>query len=118
MRRILLGCTLFALTSLLLVAAANDVVGTWDVTSSDNAGSDMSWILVIKEDGGKLTGTISGEPGDFTLEDVKIDGHTLTFKTTIDSETYTTEAKISGSKLEGNYKGTSVKGTLKGTKKS
>jgi FlaG/FlaF family flagellin (archaellin) len=117
MRRVLLGFTLLTLTAILLLAA-NDAVGTWDVTSATSEGSEMNWTLVIKDDGGTLTGTISGEPGDFTLEDVKLDGHTLTFKTTIDSETYTTEAKISGSKLEGSYKGTAVKGTLKGTKKS
>ena len=118
MHRVLLSFTLLALTAVLLAAAANEAIGTWDVTSSANEGNEMNWTLVIKEDGGKLTGTISGEPGDFTLEDVKVDGHTLTFKITIDAETYSSEVKISDGKLEGGYKGTSVKGTLKGTKKS
>lgn len=118
MHRVLLALTLFAFAAVLVAAAANDAVGKWDLTSSTDEGSEMNWILVIKDDGGKLTGTLSGEPGDFTLEDVKLDGNTLTFKTTIDAETYTSEVKISGEKLEGNYKGAAMKGTLKGTKKS
>jgi hypothetical protein len=118
MRRVLLSLTLLTLAAVLLSAAANEAIGTWDVTSSTSEGSEMNWILVIKDDGGKLAGTLSGEPGDFTLQDVKLDGHTLTFKTTIDAEIYNSEVKISDGKLEGSYKGTAVKGTLKGTKKS
>lgn len=97
--------------------AGNAAIGTWEVVSAmDGGGEEMTWKLVIKEDAGKLTGTISGEPGDFTLEDVKVEGDTLAFKVTIDDETYVTEAKITGSKLDGVFKATGVKGTLKGTR--
>jgi hypothetical protein len=99
-----------------LLLAANAAVGTWDVISAVDGGDDMNWKLVIKEDAGKLAGTISGEQGDFTLEDVKLEGETLTFKVTIDEQIYLTEAKISGAKLDGVFKGTGVKGTLKGTR--
>ncbi|MGE5646930.1 MAG: hypothetical protein ACM336_14175 [Acidobacteriota bacterium] len=99
-----------------LLMAASDVAGTWDLVSAVDGGDEMSWKLVIKEDNGKLTGILSGEPGDFTLEDIKVDGDTLTFKVSIDYQTYTTESKIAGSKLNGTFKSSGSNGTLKGTK--
>jgi hypothetical protein len=117
MIRILVAVAGIVLLGAGLLAAANAAVGTWEVVSAmDGGGDEMTWKLVIKEDAGKLTGTISGEPGDFTLEDIKVEGDTLTFKVSIDDQTYTTEAKISGSKLDGVFKSAGAKGTLKGTK--
>lgn len=116
MTRILLVLATVALLGAGLLMAASDATGTWDVVAAVDGGDEMTWTLVIKEDGDKLTGTLSGEPGDFTLEDVKVDGDTLTFKVSIDYQTYTTEAKISGSKLNGVFKSTGANGTVKGSK--
>jgi hypothetical protein len=119
MIRILVAVAGVVLLGVGLLAAANAAVGTWEVVSAMDGGDEMTWKLVINEDAGKLTGTISGEPGDFTLEDIKVEGDTLTFKVSIEDQTYTTEAKISGSKLDGVFKGTGgAKGTLKGTKQA
>jgi hypothetical protein len=117
MTRIVLALAAIVLLGAGLLMAANAAAGTWEVVSAtDGGGDEMTWKLVIKDDDGKLSGTISGEPGDYTLEDVKVEGDTLTFKVTIEDQTYTTEAKISGSKLDGVFKSTGAKGTLRGTK--
>jgi hypothetical protein len=116
MTRLLLAAALVALLGTGLLLAGNSAVGTWDVVSQPDGGDQTTWKMIIKEDGGKLTGTISGEPGDYTLEDVKCEGDTLTFKLTVEDQTYTTECKIAGSKLDGVFTGGAAKGTVKGTK--
>ena len=99
-------------------ASSNPAVGTWQVTSPTESGEEYTWKLVIKEDGGKLSGTISGEPGDFTLSDVKYEDDKLSFKVTIEDQTFTIEARISGNKLEGAYKSATMSGTLKGVRQA
>ncbi len=110
----------FAMTLLAagLLLASNAAVGTWEVISAVDGGDESTWKLVITEDGDQLAGTISGESGDFSLHEVKLNGDELTFKVTIDDQTYVSAVKISGSKFEGAFKGGPTKGTLKGTKQS
>jgi hypothetical protein len=92
------------------------VVGQWDVVSTDDAGQTANWTLVVKDDGGKLSGTLSGDPGEFAIVDAKLDGNTFTFKVVVNEATYTTEGTISGNKFESKYKWPEAAGTLKGTK--
>lgn len=92
------------------------VVGTWDAVGTDDAGQSSNWTLVVKDDGGKLGGTLSGDPGEFNIVDAKLDGDAFTFKVIVNESTYTVETTISGNKFDGKYKGPEGGGTLKGTK--
>ncbi len=99
-----------------VVAADNPVVGTWKVVSTGAGGEEMTWQLVVKEDGGKLSGTLSGDPGEFPLVNPTLEGDKFTFQVTLDQVTYSVESKVSGKKLEGTYKGSEAEGKVSGTK--
>ena len=116
-RMLTLFLTILLFGSMAAWAADNAaVVGQWDVVGTDDAGQSANWTLVVKDDGGKLGGTLSGDPGEFTLVDAKLDGNAFTFKVIVNEATYTTEITINGNKFEGKYKGPEAAGTLKGTK--
>lgn len=99
-------------------AEDNPVVGKWDCTATDDAGQQSNWALVVTNDGGKLGGTLSGDPGEFALVDAKLDGNTFTFKVIVNEATYTAELTVDGSKIEGKYKGPEASGSIKGTKQA
>lgn len=118
-RTITLFLTILLFASVAAWAADNAaVVGTWDVVGTDDAGQSQNWTLTVKDDGGKLSGTLSGDMGEFTLVDAKLDGNAFTFKVVVNESTYTTEGTVDGNKFEGKYKGPESAGTLKGTKKT
>ncbi len=101
-----------------LPAADKPVVGTWQCVSDSPDGAQYSWAVVIREEGGKLTGTISGAPGEFLMEDIRFEGGVLTFKVRIEGDIYTIEAKIQGESLEGTWKGPGSQGVIKGNRRS
>lgn len=117
-RTLTLILTILLFGSVAAWAADNPAVGTWDVVGTDEAGQTANWTLVVKDDGGKLAGTLSGDMGEFPLVDAKVEGNALTFKVVVNESTYTTEGTIDGNKFEGKYKGPESAGTLKGTKKT
>jgi hypothetical protein len=99
-------------------AADNAVVGKWDVVATDEAGSPSNWTLVVKEDGGKLSGTLSGDPGEFPIVDAKVDGKAFSFKVVVNEADYVVEGTVDGNKFEGKYKGPEASGTVKGSRQS
>jgi hypothetical protein len=117
-RTLVLFLTILLFGSVAVWAADNPAVGTWDVVGTDDAGQTANWTLTVKDDGGKLAGTLSGDMGEFALVDAKLEGNAFTFKVVVNESTYTTEGTIDGNKFEGKYKGPEAAGTLKGTKKS
>lgn len=120
MARILAAVSMACLICFCAVAIAADssVAGKWDLTSSGADGQDYSWVLTIKDDGGKLAGTLSGGPGDFTLSDLTYESSTLRCKVVIDDQTYSIEAKVNGDTMEGAYKGPGGDGKIKAKKQS
>jgi hypothetical protein len=116
MRRILVAAAALAVSGACLLVAASAAAGTWEVVSTPEGGDEVTWKMVIHDHAGELTGTISGEQGDFTLEDVKLEGEILSFKVTIDEQTYTIEARLSDSKFQGVFRGARVNGTVRGTR--
>ncbi|MGC9951467.1 MAG: hypothetical protein ABSF64_34360 [Bryobacteraceae bacterium] len=117
-RTLTLFLTILLFASVAAWAADNAVVGTWDVVSTDDAGQPMNWTLTVKDDGGKLSGTLSGDAGELPLVDAKLDGNAFSFKVVVNDTTYTTEGTVSGNKFDGKYKGPEGAGTVKGTKRS
>lgn len=95
-------------------AAANPVIGVWQIVSS--GAEDMDWTLTVREEGGKLKGTLAGGVGEFGLVDAKVEGDRFTFKVNVNENTYVVETKVSGNRLAGTYKGPDMSGSVKGTR--
>lgn len=100
-----------------LFGAGSPAAGTWDCVAGTPNG-DMSWTLVVTEKDGALSGTISGELGEFQLTDVEFHDGTLTFKVTIDEATYTVKVRIEENKLDGAWEGADASGTIAGKRRT
>jgi hypothetical protein len=113
MRRIAI---LTALATICL-AAGNPVVGTWAVTSDDGNGGVLTWTLIVKQEGVKLSGLLTGGNGDLPLIEPKLEGKLFTFKLYIsDNCTVETKLKVEGNKFEGTFGCPEVTGTMKGAR--
>jgi hypothetical protein len=110
-RNVSLGLLVVAVFSLALVPLTraqdqkSDVTGTWK-WSQEGPGGQIEFTLKLKQDGEKLTGTITGFQGEESpIEDGKVKDGTISFKVTRDFggrpfvTTYT--GKISGDTLKG-----------------
>src|SRR4051812_26038228 len=90
-------------------ALAADVTGTWKWTVERN-GNTIETTLKLKQDGEKLTGTISGRQGssDTEIEDGKVQGDTISFKVTRtfgdNKIVMTYKGKLSGDAIKGDTK--------------
>jgi hypothetical protein len=82
MRKLHLGL-LVLLTMVVWSARAEDkATGTWKWKQSFG-GNDIETVLKLKQDGDKVTGSISGFQGaENNIEDGKVDGDKVTFKVT------------------------------------
>ena len=60
-------------------AAAQDVVGAWNMTYTTRDGVKMSSTLTLKSDGGKLSGIISSPRGSVPLDEVSVTGEDVAF---------------------------------------
>ncbi len=118
MQRILLpGVAILAVFLTVCWASNDSVVGKWACTSDDGAGGKLDWTLVIRQEGGKLAGSMTGDTGDLQLIEPKLEGNIFTFKLHInDNCTVETKLKVDGNKFDGNFACPEVSGTMKGTK--
>ena len=90
------------------LALAADVTGTWKWTVEFN-GNTSERVLKLKQEGEKLTGTITGRDNtESPIEDAKLDGDTVTFKVT---------REFNGNKVVLSYKGKVSGDTIKGETK-
>jgi hypothetical protein len=105
---VLLGCTAG-------FAGENPVVGKWDCVSN-GGGEDLHWTLVVKEEAGKLSGSLVLEQGAIEIADAKLEGKDFSFSIVINGNSYKVESKIDGTKIEGKFKGEDASGWVKGTK--
>lgn len=104
MKRIL-GTTLVLLMGVLSAAAQSaSVVGSWDITIESPQGKRES-VLVIKQDGGKLSGALKSPRGERPLDSVKVEGNDITFVMT---------ANVQGQDMVMTYKGKVDKDSMKG----
>lgn len=71
-----------AMTGPALALSAADVTGTWKWSVERN-GNTIETTLKLKQDGDKLTGTITGRNNTETeIEDGKVEGDTVSFQVT------------------------------------
>lgn len=118
MRRIVFaGILLLIAFASICLAGDNPIVGKWAVTSDDGHGAILTWALVVKEEGGKLAGSMSGDNGELQLLEPKLEGNIFTFKAYINNNcTLETKLKIEGNRFEGKFACPEVSGTMTGTK--
>lgn len=65
-----------------IVAAAlwaADATGKWSASMQAPNGNSMTITMKLKQDGGSLTGTVSGRNGETQISDGKVDGNNLSF---------------------------------------
>jgi hypothetical protein len=75
--RLLAGLALALCTA--ASAAAQDVVGAWNMTYTTRDGVKMSSTLTLKSEGGTLSGTISSPRGSVALDEVSVKGEDVAF---------------------------------------
>ena len=100
-----------------IMAAAGGVAGEWDNTALTPDGEALKFILKVREEGGKLSGTADDRRGAMPLIEPKLEDSTLSFKLDYNGARYTLVLKISGDKLEGTYTGEAASGKISGTRR-
>ncbi len=81
--------------------AASDMTGKWTTTMKAPDGSDFSLTFDFKQDGAKLTGTVTGPQGDpLAIDNGKIDGDKFTFTVSFNGTTITHDGTINGDEIK------------------
>lgn len=111
--RTIVLCCLF-----LMAAAAADVKGKWNVDAKSTSGTQHKLEMLLKEEEGKLGGTLTTSDGDVVpLHETKLEEDELSFKLHVDAGTYTIKLKVSGNSMTGTYAGPSGEtGTVAATR--
>ena len=92
-----------------VTARAAEVTGTWKWTVMPPNGDSYEATLKLKQDGTKVTGTITGRQGNETeIEEGKVKDGTVTFKVTREFNgnkmVFSYEGKLSGDEIKGETK--------------
>jgi hypothetical protein len=86
--------------------SANDVSGTWKWAMPGRGGDSVDVVLKLKQEGSKLTGTITGFGGDESeIHDGKVESGTVSFKVI---------REFNGNQVTTNYTATLSDGAMKG----
>ena len=94
------------------------VAGDWDVTAETSWGESYSLTLSLVEDGGKISGTLLTPEGRSDLQNVKLEGSTLSFEVWVSGSAYTVKAEVEGDQMTGTWSGGGDSGTVKAARKS
>ena len=86
------------------VAAAADASGTWKAQFQGRDGQTRESTIVLKQDGEKLTGTMSGMGGETPIENGKVSGDDVSFEVT---------RNFQGNEVKFQYKGKVVADEMK-----
>jgi hypothetical protein len=100
---LVLGLGLFTGSAAMAQGAEANVAGTWNLTMSGQRGT-FEQTLKLEQNGGTVTGTISGRSGDTPVKG-SVKGDTLTFAVTRDTPrgTFTMDYKatVTGDSMKG-----------------
>jgi hypothetical protein len=102
MKKLISMCALFALTTVMALAA--DVTGTWKGEANPN-GKGGPPTFNLKQSGSTLTGTTTGRGGEIEISNGKVDGDKIYFEVTRDMG--------DKGKFTSKYSGTISGGTIK-----
>jgi hypothetical protein len=102
----LLGVVLFLNTPALHAAEKVDPAGTWTWTVEGRDGNTMTSTLKLRQENGKLAGTVTGRGGrEDEIENATLDGERLSFQVTRERNGNRSTAKyagkISGDRIDG-----------------
>lgn len=93
--------TLFALSALSAAALASDAAGRWKLAANAPDGNTYNVTLVVKDEGGKLSGVLESERGQMPLANVAYAGGELRFDLMLDMGAIPFRLKIDGDKVAG-----------------
>jgi len=94
----------FLLTvALSISAAAADVAGKWNAIAKDPDGNEIKAALSLKQESGKLTGTMILPEATVQLEDVQFKENVLTCKLQYNGMPVSVKMTLDADKLKGNY---------------
>ena len=97
--RTYIGSALLVILTATLMFAA-DVTGAWKGEVKGPDGNSLQLTFNFKQDGAKLTGTITGPGGDLDITDGKIDGDKISFKVAVNGVTIQHEGVISADQIK------------------
>jgi hypothetical protein len=108
----------FAVAAFGQPSAAHPVEGSYNVTSQSSELGTLTFVMVLKRDGGKWTAEIKDSPTPLTVSNVTVDE---TNKVTVVADAGGTAVTISGKyaddKIAGDWSAGDIKGTWKAEKK-
>lgn len=87
--------------SLAAAAWAGGVAGKWKMTANAPDGNTYNVDLVVKDDGGKLAGSLESERGSMPLQEVTLNNDELTFKLVMDTGPIPFKLKVDGDTMKG-----------------
>jgi opacity protein-like surface antigen len=93
MKKLISLCALFALTTVMALAA--DVTGTWKGEANPN-GKGGPPTFTLKQSGETLTGSTTGRGGETAISNGKVDGDKVYFEVTREVGGNTVTAKYTG----------------------
>src|SRR5262245_36988752 len=93
-----------ALALLTGIAFAADVTGKWTAQINAPDGNAITVNYDLKQDGGKLTGTVEGPGGVIPIQDGKVDGDKIAFNLTFNEMKVGTEGTVKGDEIVVNIK--------------
>ena len=96
-RRVLMAGAGIAMSAALCFAG--DFNGRWEGSISTPNG-DMQIFFNFKVDGTKLTGTVESPNGDIPIEDGKVEGDKISFKTSFNDAKINHEGTLSGDTID------------------
>ncbi|HUV69082.1 MAG TPA: hypothetical protein VMW15_05425 [Terracidiphilus sp.] len=98
MRKLLYVCAALVLALGASKVHAADVTGSWKGQVSTPDGGNITLAYTFKQDGAKLTGSSQGPMGDAVeITDGKVDGNKISFTTSFNGMTMTSEGTLSES---------------------
>ena len=92
-----------ALASVALAAAA-DVTGNWNLTATAPGGDEHRAQLELKNEGGRLSGMLTGPEGAIALEDVRLAGDQLSWRLPVQGG-FVLKLTVAANSMKGTYTG-------------
>jgi hypothetical protein len=93
MKRILL------LLALAVTAFGADISGNWSGQITGPDGNSLTIGYQFKQEGDKLTGTVTGPGGDLAIQNGKVDGDKITFSITFNEMNVGNEGTLKGEEI-------------------
>lgn len=97
--RMSIGSALLVILTATLMFAA-DITGAWKGEVKGPNGDAMQLTFNFKQDGAKLTGSVTGPGGDIDISDGKVDGDKISFTVSFNGTTIQHDGTISGDQIK------------------